>query len=284
MAPAAELGETLRSWRDRVAPTSVGLPTGGPRRASGLRREELASLAGLSVDYVVRLEQGRARHPSAQVLAALSRALRLTDDERDHLFRLAGAAVPRRGLVPQQIPPGVQRMLDRLADVPVSVHDASWTLLACNPLWSALMGDPSGLVGRERNMVWRHFCSRGARTRMTPEQLQAFEHNMVADLRATTARFPADQALRELVADLQHQSPRFAELWAARVVEVHRSARKSVEHPTVGLIALDCDILTVADSDLRIIAYTAEPGTEDAAKLDLVRVLGTQELAPNAAG
>jgi transcriptional regulator with XRE-family HTH domain len=281
MAPGAELGETLRFWRDRADPGSVGLPAGGLRRAAGLRREELATLAGLSVDYVVRLEQGRARHPSEQVLSALSRALRLTVDERDHLFRLAGAAVPEPGLVPDQIPPSVQRMLDRLADVPVSVHDASWTLLAWNPMWAALMGDPSGLAGRSRNMVWRHFVSAGgSRTRMTPEQLEAFEHNMVADLRTTTARFPADRTLRELVAELQRQSPRFAELWAARVVEVHRSARKSVEHPSVGLIALDCDILTVADSELRIIAYTAEPGSEDADKLELVRVLGTQELTP----
>ena len=147
-------------------------------------------------------------------------------------------------------------------------------------MWAALMGDPSGLTGRDRNMVWRHFVAdMTSRTRMTPEQLEAFEHNMVADVRATTARFPRDQGLRELVAELQRRSPRFAELWAARVVEVHRSARKSIEHPSVGSIALDCDILTVADSELRIIAYTAEPGSEDAEKLDLVRVLGTQELA-----
>ena len=144
---------------DRLSPHEAGLPAGSRRRAPGLRREELATLAGVSVEYLVRLEQGRARHPSPQLLGALARALRLTDDERDHLYRLGGAAAPSDGLVSQHISPGVQRMLDRLGDVPIGVHSAAWDLLWWNPLWAALTGDPSARHGLERNVAWRHFMT-----------------------------------------------------------------------------------------------------------------------------
>ncbi|MFK8907868.1 helix-turn-helix domain-containing protein, partial [Streptomyces sp. YS-3] len=140
--PAA-LGQALRHWRDRTNPHDVGLPLGGVRRAPGLRREELAQLAGLSVDYVVRLERGRATSPSPQVLASLARALRLTETERDHLYLLAEHAPPTSGQVPAHIPPSVQRLLDQLRATPLSVHDAAWNLISWNPLWAALLGDPS---------------------------------------------------------------------------------------------------------------------------------------------
>src|SRR5215470_8862537 len=116
MPHRTELGAALRAWRDRVRPEEVGLRGGGRRRSPGLRREELASLAGISVDYLVRLEQGRATNPSPQVLAALSRALRLTIEERDHLYTIAGQAAPRRTRIPSHVPPTVQRLVDRLAD------------------------------------------------------------------------------------------------------------------------------------------------------------------------
>ena len=135
-----EFAVVLRAWRDRLSPREAGLPPGTGRRAPGLRREELATLAGVSVEYLVRLEQGRARHPSPQLLGALARALRLTEDERDHLYRLGGVAVPSDGVVSQHITPGVQRMLDRLGDVPIGVHSATWDLLWWNPLWAALTG------------------------------------------------------------------------------------------------------------------------------------------------
>ena len=145
-----EFAEVLRAWRDRLSPQQVGLPPGTGRRAPGLRREELAGLAGVSVEYLVRLEQGRARNPSPQLLGALARALRLTEDERDHLYRVAGVAPPSTGVVSQHIGPGVQRMLDRLGDVPMGVHSATWDLLWWNPLWAALTGDPSELHSLER--------------------------------------------------------------------------------------------------------------------------------------
>src|SRR5882724_2447006 len=125
----AEFGAAVKRWRDRVAPGDAGLSAGRRRRAAGLRREELAMLAGISVDYVTRLEQGRATSPSAQVVEALARALRLSAEERSHLFRLAGLVPSGPETVPAYITPSVQRMLDRLVGTPVGVYDAAWTLL-----------------------------------------------------------------------------------------------------------------------------------------------------------
>ncbi|MEU9287674.1 helix-turn-helix transcriptional regulator [Streptomyces sp. NPDC048275] len=274
----AEFGEAVRRWRDRVAPEAAGLPAGGHRRAAGLRREELALLAGISVDYVTRLEQGRASHPSAQVVEALARALRLSGTERAHLFRLAGLAPPGPETVPAYIPPSVQRLLDRLTGTPVAVYDAAWTLLTANPPYAALMGDPSGWRGCQRNGVWRHFLGPGTRARHTPESLRAFEAALVADLRAAVGRYPADQRLRRLVAELRTNSDRFAELWESGAVGHHEAARKTIDHPQAGPLSLDCDVLSVAGSDLRIMIYTAAPDTEDAERLALLTVLGTQTL------
>jgi DNA-binding XRE family transcriptional regulator len=274
----AEFGQAVRRWRDRVSPEAAGLPAGGHRRAAGLRREELALLAGISVDYVTRLEQGRASNPSAQVVEALARALRLSRTERAHLFRLAGLAPPGPEAVPAYITPSVQRLLDRLTGTPVAVYDASWTLLVANPPYAALMGDPSGWRGNQRNAVWRNLLGPGTRVQHTPESLRGFEAALVADLRAAAGRYPADQRLRRLVAELHANSDRFAELWDSGAVGRHEAARKTIDHPQVGPLTLDCDVLTVAGSDLRIMIYTAEPGTEDAERLALLTVLGTQAL------
>jgi len=275
---AGKFGRAVRRWRDRVSPEEAGVPAGGQRRAAGLRREELALLAGISVDYVTRLEQGRADNPSPQVVAALARALRLSHDERAHLFLLAGLAPPGPDTVPSHIPPSVHRMLDRLTGTPVAVFDATWTLLLANPPYAALMGDPSGWRGRERNGVWRTFLGPGSRTRQAPEARAAMEAAQVADLHAAVARYPADEGLRDLVAELHAGSARFAELWDSGTVGRHEAERKTIEHPQVGLVTLDCDILTVAGGDLRIMIYTAEPGTEDAERLRLVTELGAQSL------
>ncbi len=279
MADMAEFGRAVRRWRDRVSPEVVGLPVGGYRRAAGLRREELALLAGISVDYLTRLEQGRASHPSSQVVDALARALRLSPAERAHLFGLAGLAPPGPQAVPAYITPSVQRLLDRMTGTPVAVYDASWTLLMANPPYTALMGDPSGWRGNQRNAVWRHFLGPSTRVRHTPESRRALETALVADLRAAAARYPADQRLRHLVAELRAGSDRFAELWDSGTVGRHEAARKTIDHPHAGALTLDCDVLTVSGSDLRIMIYTAEPGTADAERLALLTVLGTQTLA-----
>ena len=277
---SGEFGQAVRRWRDRGSPEAAGLPAGGRRRAAGLRREELAMLAGISVDYVTRLEQGRASSPSAQVVEALARALRLSETERAHLFRLAGLVLPGPGTVPRYITPSVHRLLDRLSGTPVAVSDATWTLLTYNQPYAALMGDPSEWRGNQRNGVWRNLVEpRASRVRQAPEARRAFEAALVSDLRTATARYPADRRLRQLVADLHASSPRFAELWDSGAVGRHQATeRKTIDHPQAGTLTLDCDVLTVRGSDLRIMIYTAEPGTEDAERLALLTVLGTQAL------
>jgi transcriptional regulator with XRE-family HTH domain len=275
-----EFGQAVRRWRDRLAPETAGVPVGGRRRAAGLRREELAGLAGVSVDYLTRLEQGRATSPSSQVVEALARALRLSDAERELLFRLAGQAPPGREVVSARVTPSVQRLLDRLAHAPVAVYDAAWNLIVANQPYDALMGETTTWRGIERNGVWRNLVGPGNRTVDTPEEQARFESRLVADLRMTAARYPADRELKRLIAELTSHSPRFAELWESGEVGSHQdqSRHKIIDHPDVGLIALDCDTLIVSGDDLRIMVYTAEPGTEDAERLALAVVLGTQAL------
>jgi transcriptional regulator with XRE-family HTH domain len=275
---ATELGQALRRWRDRVPPDAAGLPSGGHRRAAGLRREELALLAGISADYITRLEQGRAANPSGQVVEALARALRLSGDERTYLYGLAGLVPEGPDVVPGFITPSVQRLLDRLVDTPVAVSDAAMTLLLANPMYAALMGDQSVLRGFERNGVWRNFTGMPTRVRHTREERLAFEAGMVAELRATTARYPADRQLALMVTELRTRSDRFAELWDAGVVGRLATSHKTIEHPQAGMLTLDCDLLRVEENDLHILVYSAEPGTEAAEKLRLISVLGTQSL------
>jgi transcriptional regulator with XRE-family HTH domain len=275
-----EFGRTVRHWRDRVTPTAVGVPVGGRRRATGLRREELAALSGISVDYLTRLEQGRATSPSVQVVEALARALRVTDGERDLLFRLAGHAAPGLDMVSSRVTPSVQRILDRLAHTPVAVYDATWTLLIANAPYDALMGPTTTWRGNERNSLWRNLVGPGTRAVHSPEQKAQFEAALVADLRLTAARYPDDPHLKQLIRELSARSPRFAELWESGAPVPHQDfgRHKVIEHPDVGRIALDCDTLVVAADDIRIMIYTAEPETEDAERLALAIVLGTQSL------
>jgi transcriptional regulator with XRE-family HTH domain len=273
-----EFGHAVRRWRERISPEAVGLPVGGRRRTPGLRREELSQLAGISVDYLTRLEQGRATHPSEQLIEALARALRLSGPERAHLFRLGGLQPPGRGTVPTYLTPSVQRVLDRLTNTPVAVFDATWTLLVANPPYAALMGDTTGWHGHQRNAVWRNFLAPNERVRHTPQSRRALQTALVADLRTSTAHYPADQGLKRLIAELRERSDLFARLWESGIAGHHEAARKTIDHPHVGAVTLDCDILTVAGSDLRIMVYTAEPGTEDAERLALITTLGTQAL------
>ncbi|MFJ9342155.1 helix-turn-helix transcriptional regulator [Streptomyces sp. NPDC101733] len=271
-----ELATALRRWRDQVSPEAAGLPTGGHRRAAGLRREELAQLAGISVDYVTRLEQGRATNPSTQVVESLARALRLTGDERAHLFRLAGLALPGPDTISAHITPGIQRMMDRLTGTPVAIFDAAWTQLLANPLYTALMGE---WQGDDLNAVWRNFLGAGSRVRHTPASLGALRSAQAADLRRTASRYPSDRRLQRLVSALRLKSAEFDELWESGNVGQHDSARKTIDHPQVGALTLDCDVLGVAGSDLHIMVYTAEPDSQDAERLALLAVIGTQELA-----
>jgi transcriptional regulator with XRE-family HTH domain len=244
-----------------------------------LRREELAELAGISVDYVVRLEQQRSTTPSAQVVAALARALQLTNTERDHLYRLARLAPPADGEISDHIPPGVHRMLNRLGDAAVGVFSADWQLIWWNRGWAALLGDPSSTPPALRNFARDSFPVNGDAPRLSQWPVTSLagdtvEAAIVSDLRRATGRFPNDSRLNSLIQVLTTGSQRFAELWASGGVSAHREDHKIVEHPTVGPIAVDCDILTDGDAELKIVILTAAPDTEDETKLRLAFLSG----------
>jgi transcriptional regulator with XRE-family HTH domain len=256
----------------------VGFPFGrGSRRTPGLRREEVAWLAGVSPDYVKRLEQGRA-HPSGAVLRALARTLRLSDTEYELACRLAGHATELNGQVPRHIGPSVQRLLDRLADTPIAVFDAAWTLLEHNELWTALTGDDvRSSRGRSANIVWRSFHGETGRVRHPHHE--DYQQSLVADLHDVVTRYPADRELAGMIGALRASSPEFARLWERSTVAHHGHERKTVDHPEVGELELDCDVLSVHGADLRVIVFTATPGSEAADKLRLLTVLGTEDMA-----
>jgi transcriptional regulator with XRE-family HTH domain len=272
-----DLGSLLHSWRDRLSPIDVGFPVGGARRTVGLRREELASLAGVSVDYLVRLEQGRASRPSSQVASALARALQLSDAERDHLFVLAGLLPPSPAVVPTHIPPGVSRLVARLGETPIAVFSAAWDLITWSPLWGALIGEPPVDGPVRPNLLRAHFGGTGLGVSdqviiSRSGETDRFEASLVADLRRVHGRYPDDRGVTAIIDDLLPVSPRFRELWESGDVSEHQSERKVVHNAIVGAIEVDCDVFTVAGTDLRIVAYTAATGSEAAEKLDFLRV------------
>lgn len=269
MAMRGEFAALIRAWRDRLQPAAVGLPA-GIRKTSGLRREEVAMLAGLSVDYVVRLEQGRADHPSEQVVAALARVLQLSGAERDELYRAAGLTPPSPAAVPRHIPGSVQRLLARLPDVGVGVWTAHWTLLSANDSWTALLGE----MTPGRNLVYEQFLGTTVPVLMTEPEVATHERALVSDLRAALRRYPRDPDVRRLV-DRLSASDRFTRMWESGVVSEHASKRKTFVHPLVGTVTLDCDVFTATGTDLRIVTYTAAPGTDDESRFNLIRTLRT---------
>jgi transcriptional regulator with XRE-family HTH domain len=282
MTQATGLGATIRAWRDRLSPAAAGLAAGRARRATGLRREELAELAGVSVDYVVRLEQGRATTPSAQVVSALARALQLTAAERDHLFRLARLVPPAGDQISDYIPPGVHRVVARLGDAAAAVFAADWQLIWWNRTWAALLGDPSTAPPGLRNFARDTFPVGSTGPQLSQWPVTSLDTgntsaSVVSDLRRATGRFPRDRRLAELISVLTEGNPQFAELWATGTVSAHREDHKIVEHPAVGPIIVDCDTLTDGDAELKIVILTAAPGTEDETKLRLATIAGVQE-------
>jgi transcriptional regulator with XRE-family HTH domain len=274
------LADTLRAARDRLRPHDVGLPSRAPRRVPGLRREEVAQLAGLSVDYLVRLEQARGPVPSDQVLAALARALRLTDDERDHLFHLAGSSPPRPGRIDGLVRPSTLRLMDRLTDLPAMVLDAKGDLLAWNALAAALLGDFSRFPPAQRNIVWQRFLGRRGRVAVDAGEAERTAAESVADLKAVAARYPEDPGLLRLLAELRAGSPEFTRLWEAGRVAERQSSTKTIRHPDLGAITLDCDLLHLPGADQHLVVYSAPPGSPAAEALAMLRVIGVQELTP----
>lgn len=282
--PVSGLGAMIRIWRDRLPPSAAGLRTAHGRRAAGLRREELADLAGVSVDYVVRLEQGRATTPSASVVASLARALQLSTPERDHLYRLAQLVPPSNGAISDHVPPGVQRVIARLGDVAVAVFAADWQLVWWNRSWTALLGDPGASPERLRNFARDRFPVGGgaphlARWPVDEQDRDVTDQAVVSDLRRATGRFPHDRRLAALVRELNAGNERFARLWATGGVSAHREDHKTIHHPEVGPVAVDCDVLGDGDSELKIVIMTAAPGSEDETRLRLAAVAGAPAAA-----
>lgn len=275
------LGTLLRAWRDRLSPADAGIVSGHNRRAPGLRREELAALAGLSVDYVVRLEQDRSRNPSPQVVSAIARALQLDIAERNHLYRAAALLPPAEGLISTHIAPGVQRLVARLDDHPLAVFTADWELLTWNPLWAALQGDPNAMPPGQRNLARAVFGEgedrRYLRRSLSENGNYQFEAAVVADLRTASMTYPNDVGLRMLIGELRNTSETFEEHWQRAEVGTHATDRKTITHPAVGTITLDCDVLTLPGSDLRLIVYSAAAASPDARKLEFLRVTNQAE-------
>jgi transcriptional regulator with XRE-family HTH domain len=269
-----EIRDFLISRRARITPEQAGLPAyGGNRRVLGLRREEVAMLAGVSVDYYIRMERGNARGVSDSVLENLARALNLDDAERAHLYDLAraannGARAPRRP-ARQQVRPAVQRLLDAMTMAPVYVRNGRMDVLAANRLGRALFAPLFGSPAKPTNLARFIFLDPAA-----PEFYQEWDRlasDTVALLRADAGRNPTDRGLSDLIGELSTRSDIFRVRWADHNVRQHRSGVKHFHHPVVGDISLAYESLElVADPGLVLNGYSAEPGSASQDALNLL--------------
>ncbi|WP_433888160.1 helix-turn-helix transcriptional regulator [Streptomyces sp. CA-111067] len=273
-----ELADFLRRCRMRLSPADVGLAEGARRRTPGLRREEVARLAGMSADYYTRLEQARSPRPSRQMLAALARGLRMTSDERDHLFHLAGEEPPRESHGGGHVRPGLLLVLDRLHDTPAQVVNDIGDVLAQNAMAAALHGDMAARPPALRNAFRRLFTDPEAGALFLPEDREALARTHVADLRAVLAARPGDPRPAALVRELAAASPLFARLWEERPAAARRPEVRRFQHPVVGELVLDCEVMLGAGHDQRLVMHTARPGSESYERLQLLRVVGLQNL------
>ena len=283
--PAKDIAEFLTSRRDRVTPDQVGLPTYGPRRVKGLRREEVASLAGVSVEYYKRLERGNAAGVSDSVLEALAQALRLDDAERAHLHDLARAAGPvapqRRRATQQRVRPVVQRIVDAMT-TPAIVRNSRVDYLSANTLGRALYAPIFDSREQPANSARFTFLDPAAQDFYADWERVA--KDLVAHLRSEAGRNPYDKNLSDLVGELSTRSPEFRTWWAAHNVRYHQTGTKRLHHPVVGELELAYEVMDLsADSGLTISTYTAEPGSRSAEALDLLAswaATPTQQPAP----
>jgi transcriptional regulator with XRE-family HTH domain len=278
-----DLASFLRSRREAIQPDDVGIPRGSRRRTPGLRREELAALCGMSTDYYSRLERGRGPQPSEQMLTAIARGLRLTLDERDHLFVLAGHNAPARTTHSDHVNAGMMRVLDRLDDTPAQVVTGTGETIIQTPLAVALLGDQTRYTGPARSIIYRWFTDPHERSLYVPDEHPTHSRVYVAQLRGVAAREGRKSYAAALAHRLCAQSPEFAALWAQHEVGVTYAGTKRVIHPQVGTIALHCQVLVDPDQSQSLLVFTAIPGTEDHDKLRLLSVIGSQALAASSA-
>ncbi|MGW9630225.1 helix-turn-helix transcriptional regulator [Agromyces sp. NPDC055520] len=272
-----QLADFLRHRRENLRPEDVGLRPGARRRVAGLRRGEVAELTGMSADYYTRLEQGRGPQPSEQMLAALARALRLTTDERDHLYRISGHNAPPRASLDTHVAPALQRALDRLDDTPAMVLSGLAETLVQNQLAVALFGDHSHFTGLARSAIYRWFTDASERAvyPVADQPRQARAH--VANLRVAYGLGGSASRAGQLVRALQKESPEFAELWERHEVARRFEDHKILIHPEVGAIEFDCQALLTEDQSQVLLILTAAPRTEAADKVALLRVLGQEQ-------
>jgi transcriptional regulator with XRE-family HTH domain len=272
----AELGTFLQSRRARIAPAEVGLPVGPRRRVPGLRRDEVAQLAGASVEYYIELERGRGAQPSPQMLAALARALRLDSDERDHLFRLAGRAVPSAHGPSAHVQPAMLALLDRLDTTPTRIITDLHETLVQNRLATALLGPPGHDTGHAASFVYRWFTDPASRVVYPVADHPHHSKVLVSDMRAAVARREHDASSIDMVARLRRASPEFAALWDTGDVAVRRGDRKRINHPALGVLDINCENLFSEDGRQRLQFFTAPAGSPAVEQLRLLDVIGTQ--------
>ena len=274
-----ELADFLRRRREALQPGDVGLAKGPRRRVAGLRREEVANLSAMSTDYYARLEQQRGPQPSEQMVASIARGLRLTLDERDHLFRLAGHTAPTRAHRSNHISPALMRVLDRLDDTPAMVVSDLGETLVQNRLAAAMLGDQTRFTGPARSAVYRWFTDPAER-RLYPESDHDHQSRVqVSNLRASLSRGSQDTRASTIVERLRDESPEFVRLWDQHEVAVRFDDHKTIVHPELGDIELDCQILFTQNQAQALLVFTASPGTEGHEKLQLLSVIGTQQLS-----
>ncbi|MFF1748116.1 helix-turn-helix transcriptional regulator [Streptomyces mirabilis] len=277
-----ELGEFLRTRRAKISPEQVGLtPAPTVRRVPGLRREEVARLAGVSVDYYIRLERGRNVNVSESVLDAIARALQLSSDERSHLFAVARPARTRpRPLPHQRVRPGLYRILETMADVPALVIGRRTDVLATNRLARALYTDFDALPRRERNMTRFIFLDESARTLY--DDWEGIARTSVAALHLYAGQHPHDPQLAELIGELSLRDPDFRGWWADYDIQRRTYGTKHFHHPLVGDLTLDYEALAVAgDPDQILGIYTAEPGSPSEQVLRLLASWTSEPATPH---
>jgi transcriptional regulator with XRE-family HTH domain len=274
-----ELAEFLRRRREALRPEDVGLPPGARRRAPGLRREEVAALAGMSTDYYTRLEQRRGPRPSEQILASLARALRLTNGERDYLFQVAGHNAPAAVAYTAHVAPALLRVLDRLDDTPALILSNLGETLVQNRMAEALFGDRSGYIGLARSEIYRWFTDPTERLRYPEDDRDRQSRAQVANLRAAHGSMGPNSRAGELVRALRQASAEFTELWDRHEVVRRFADHKTLIHPELGAIEVDCQALFTEDQSQALLVLTAPPGSEGYEKLRLLAVLGHERFA-----
>ncbi|GAB7042463.1 MULTISPECIES: helix-turn-helix transcriptional regulator [Catenuloplanes] len=267
----------LRSRREALQPSDVGILSGTRRRTPGLRREEVAALSNMSADYYSRLERAGGPQPSEQMVASIAQGLHLSLDERDHLFSLAGYRPPTSGRTSDHVSPGMMRALDRLTDTPAEVSTELGETLRQTPMGAALTGDTTRFTGPARSIIYRWFTDEKQRDLFPPDLHELHSRAFASGLRAAVGRDGPESRAAHISALLLKESREFVYYWDRYEIGVKLSETKRLNHPEVGLLELNCQTLLDPERSHRLLIYTAVPGSESWEKLRLLSVIGVQQ-------